>query len=229
MLMAGCLVDSNDRCSPGEEVNGDDYCVCKANHIPRARDVMVLSGTTAEPLDRDGCVACGEHQVAAGDTCACEMGYAFNAKGKCVKPTVAKVNFGETCASDDDCTGPGASCIDDDELGMMTRTPYCSTRDCADPSECPSDKMYGCFSGAAGTFCRKPPSGEGDTCDMADGAESNPACQNESTACVFGRCTAPIVCGSNEDCTPGLICCDLTVLAGRDDALICTTSAACPQ
>ncbi len=198
------------------------------NHVPKARDVMPLVTETAGPLGRLGCVACGAHQIAKGDACVCEVGFTANSKGACLKSTVANVNFGDTCASDADCTGPGATCIDDDKLDGKTRSPYCSTRNCKDVSACPATDGFGCFEGPGDKFCRKPPSGEGDNCDMSQGDATNPACKGEASACAFDRCTAPIVCEGDDDCTPGLICCDLSGFPAAMGAKICTTSDACP-
>jgi hypothetical protein len=175
---------------------------------------------------REACVPCGEHEQVEGEACVCEPGFVrADEQSPCEPAVVPEVNFGASCGSDAECTGPGATCITDDVIGASTtpRAGYCSTRDCESVADCPADEGFGCYPGKSGSFCRLPPSGEGDACDMAEGTESNPACTEEASACALGLCTAPEPCSSDASCTPGLICCDLSV------AQICTPAANCPS
>ncbi len=230
LTSSGCLYDGEDRCSPGEKVNSWGFCVCLPGHAPISRGIFLPTGTAERPLGRRGCAPCAGHEIIQGDRCVCEPGYVANGEGTCVATHAPEVNYGAACNKSGDCTGPGATCIDDDVLAMQTRSAYCSTRGCRDVSECPAQQGYGCFVTDGQSLCRKPADGEGDACDMNDGTESNPACTAEATACAFGRCTAPYVCRDAADCTPGLICCDLSAFAAPElkaDAFICTTSDAC--
>jgi hypothetical protein len=221
------VYDKGDRCSPGEKVDKAGYCVCPKDTVPVYRDVILPTGSAQNPLVREACVPCGEHEVAQGEVCACAEGYARTAEGEpCVEAAAPPVNYGAACTSDADCSGSDeATCILDDMLGGTLRAGYCSARGCESSAACPTDQGYGCYPGASGGFCRMPPSGEGDACDASEGDASNPACTMEATTCAFARCTSPEVCDGNESCTPGLVCCDLSSF--RPGAFICTTTEAC--
>jgi hypothetical protein len=229
---SSCIYDPKDRCSPGEKVNENGYCVCKDGYVPKYADVAVVTSTPAGEVVRVSCVPCGEHEVAKGETCICDAGYArASDKSPCELAMAPDVNYGDSCSGDADCTGPGATCIQDDVIGTSKtqRAGYCSTRDCKSAADCPADKKFGCHAGAKGKFCRKPPAGEGDACDMTASRSdnTNPACTGEATACAFNICITPETCSGDDSCTPGLVCCDLSSIPQAMGAIICLPPDSC--
>jgi hypothetical protein len=97
---AGCLYDGELVCEPGQSANGRGACVCPEGMIP----------------DAVGCVPCAANELAAGDQCVCEVGYARGNTGVCEPsindPDAAPTGQGEACDTPTDCIGYQASYCD---------------------------------------------------------------------------------------------------------------------
>lgn len=184
LLAPGCVLDSDDLCGPNQVIWGDDQrCVC-------------AEGTAYTP---EGCVACGENEMASPAGCLCVAGFARPAADQACAPIPAGI--GQTCTTDTDCLNPDfARCqVDGANPG------YCTSTGCGSRADCPSG--YFCNTGASPTYCR-PPEGAGRPCTgPADCAGTDAIfCDTfVSQTCLVQDCNlAP------DDCIAGSECCDLT-------------------
>jgi hypothetical protein len=95
LLVAGCLVDKNDKCGDNQVLaNNGLRCVCAEGFI----------------VGDTGCVPCGDHEVPDPiQGCACDVGYARSGtSGPCTElpaGVTAPTGVGTPCASDADCAG----------------------------------------------------------------------------------------------------------------------------
>lgn len=178
---AGCVIDSKDLCGPNQVTWGDDErCVC-------------APGTA---YTDQGCVTCGEHEVASANGCVCDTGFARSAPDQaCIEPPA---ELGKACSSDADCSAPLGHC----QLGASGG--YCTSTGCSSPADCLGG--YDCITGASPSYCRRPPLGAGKTCaSPADCAGTEALfCDTFFTfTCIVQDCNV-----SANDCFTGLTCCD---------------------
>lgn len=96
-ILAACLYDPDDRCGADQVLSENGVCRCEEGMV--AIDAR--------------CVPCGEHEVAAGDHCSCEDGYARDATGACVPAAEVgdawPTGQGDACESATDCEGNQAA------------------------------------------------------------------------------------------------------------------------
>ncbi|HEY3252967.1 MAG TPA: hypothetical protein VGJ91_03430, partial [Polyangiaceae bacterium] len=150
-----------------------------------------------------GCVACGEHEVAANDACVCEEGYQRPSTGAaCANLPDA---LGLACESDTDCTDATYDTCHmlDDGSG------YCTSAGCAE-GECTGG--YVCDTAATPTYCARPPAGSGNTCASDADCAGTAAtwCDIYTThVCYVEGCST-----TGDDCFIGKECCDLAVASG---------------
>lgn len=202
LLLSGCLVDEDNPCSPGEEQNAEDYCVCQPNHVPVSRNLII--GGSDDRL-RDGCEPCGDNEVAEGSQCVCADGFVQGPDG-CITS-----NLGSACSSDAECaTGDQTFCAEG---------AYCSSAGCAGDDDCVTAAGYICVDDGGSSFCRRPPTGEGAACAFnpanpiagcgdqgfeaqvcfplgANGPECVSICDPAADLCSAGRECCPIDDGS---------------------------------
>lgn len=202
-LVAGaCTLDSSDRCGPHQVIWGDnERCVCE-------------EGAALTPT---GCVPCGEHEEPGAMGCVCESGFSRpSADGAC-EP--APESLGAACSAD-------KACADDtyDYCAMGgSQGDYCTSTGCTSSSECSSG--YACVTGAAPSFCKRPPVGLGKSCTSpADcaGLEADFCDTFQSHQCLVQGCSL-----SPDDCFEGWSCCDLSKF-GMPQPL-CLPLGACPS
>ena len=144
--LSSCVYDSSNRCDEGQDYNANaGLCVCKGNTI---------AGTTDEGTQ--GCVPCGEHEIASNDVCACEEGYQKPTPDAAC--TIVPNALGLACESDEDCSDAtyGTCHLLDDGSG------YCTNVGCSSQSECTGG--YACDTMAVPTYCVRPPAGAGQSC-----------------------------------------------------------------
>ena len=149
------------------------------------------------------CVACGEHEVGSLDGCACEDGYARpEADGPCEKVE----SLGAPCATDAECVDAhNAHCQLDGDAG------YCTLADCESSDDCESSLDWSCNLRGSPSFCERPPSGLGKSCQSSDECADFEASYCESLsarACLVNECKdAP------ERCHGDWVCCDIGLIA----------------
>lgn len=196
-LMPGCLYDPDDPCSEGMEVYGDNMrCVCP-------------EGSAYTP---QGCVTCGEHEIASASGCSCEDGYSRpSADAPCVE---TPSGLGAECdPAAPMCLAPYEHCEPASDSG------YCTTDGCTTTDDC--ENGYACN---AGSVCQRPPLGQGMTCESADDCAGT-----EATFCELGLTHQCHVQGCQlepNDCFPGYACCDLSMFGVPE--LLCVPEGTCP-
>jgi hypothetical protein len=183
-LLLGCLYDADDRCSPGTVLFGGTVCVC----------------AEGSALTDEGCVVCGENEVAGAGGCVCAVGFSRSSEGAPCQAAASAL--GLTC---DTLSAPCADTTYDVCHVTNGTGGYC-TKSCADSGDC--DGGFACDTAATPPYCRRPPAGAGMTCsgdaDCA-GTEATLCESRMSHQCV-------VVCdAAAQDCFPGLKCCDFTM------------------
>lgn len=199
---AACIYDKNDACSPGEVKDPTtDACVCPPNTIPKKRtDIQVLAPQASDKPIITMCESCGAHASVKDGACVCDTGYVMG-QGGCVAG-----NLGTACASDGDCAnGDSQHC----QIAAGATAGYCTTTGCASNAQCNAAANYACATSGGTSFCRRPPTNEGNTC-TAQGLD--PTCGAEAPVCLLGHCTA-IGCAADGDCSASRKCCDLSALS----------------
>jgi hypothetical protein len=202
---SSCLYHSSDRCDPGQIFEAENgLCVCDAKQNLIAGD--------------HGCIACGDHQVAANDACGCEDGYTL-VGGTCQLVPLA---LGMSCTADKDCTDAKYNRCHVVAGGGS----YCTNTGCADNTGC--DGGFGCNTSTDLAYCEQPPSGAGKSCATdADCAGTDATyCENHNShVCYVEGCSL-----TANDCFPGKDCCDLTGPSfGTIKKQICVDSGTCPK
>ncbi|MET0790199.1 MAG: hypothetical protein ABW061_01645 [Polyangiaceae bacterium] len=203
--VTSCLYDSGSRCDPGQRFDSAaGLCVCDEAQNLIAGDL--------------GCVSCGEHEVAGNDTCACAQGFARPSAGAAC--TDFPPALGTPCESNKDC--PDAT-YDTCHLTSDT-SGYCSNA-CTDSSSCAGG--YACDTAATPSYCKRPPTGQGQSCASDDDCAGTDAtwCEIFNThVCYVQGCSL-----TKNDCFPGKECCDLsTASAGLMKNPICVDTGSCP-
>lgn len=196
-LPAACVYDPDERCGPHQRYLEPDRCECIDGYVPAA----------------EGCEPCGERERESNGACVCVEGYARGSEGAACEEIPGEL--GVACDAETPCpTGRYERCQPVDGDGG-----YCTSA-CSDDGDC--DGGYRCQGSGADAFCRRPPTGFGQTCqtdaDCADGEATY--CDTIQSHLCLVRCAA----GNTDVCFVGESCCDFTIFAP-----ICTPSAACAQ
>ena len=192
-VAAGCLYDPNDRCSPGEQLDPNDVCVCLPGYVPIKRDITIVTPTPGEHVPVAYCAPCGENQVVSGEVCVCRSGYVDSPNG------CTPSNLGASCAADADCAAGDAK---------FCRLPegYCTSQGCTSNADCSMDADYACATDPAGKYCKRPPLKQGAPCTTQG---MDPICGTEAPICALGACSV-LGCMVDTDCSPSRKCCDLS-------------------
>jgi len=183
LLQSGCLVDSAHRCG-SHQVLQNDLCICDPGYG--------LFGTA--------CQACGENEVGSNDGCQCAAGFG---RSDATEPCAATASLGQSCSRDSDCADAVfAFCAPLLEGG------YCTNPDCTSSMECKNG--YSCNARGTRSFCERPPTGVGQSCETSDDCAGLEASYCESTlshSCLKNACKAdPAIC-------PGdWVCCDIALI-----------------
>lgn len=211
LAATGCLVDTDDPCSPGEEQNLRGYCVCKANHVPIDRGIILpIDPSTGAPREpdpraREGCTPCGDNEEVQGGRCVCQPGFVETNQG-CVAS-----NLGQACTGDADCA--------DGDQTFCAPAGYCTRAGCTAHEDCESGAGWICLldDGMGNNFCRRPPVGEGQTCpDPTNPMDPSGGCatqipDSEVQACFPLDVTCVALCDPNNDlCSANRECCSVT-------------------
>jgi hypothetical protein len=198
-IVAACVYDSDDRCSPGQVLFDDYRCTCAEGAV----------------LTAQGCVPCGENEVPGGSGCVCAEGFS--------RPTDDTPCQALPSALGVACEVTGAPCSDPSYslcFAASGTAGYC-TSECTTSEECVGG--YVCDVAAAPPYCRRPPTGFGRACETdADCADT------EATYCdsfTLHQCVVRDCSPANQDCFPGTRCCDLSQFGVP--APLCLPNGAC--
>jgi hypothetical protein len=193
-LAPSCLYDKDTACGEELKAYGDnERCVCPADSV----------------YTPQGCVQCGEHEVATAAGCQCELGYARPAAGEPCQEQSGAGGAGGAGAGgelgvecDPEAEPPGCE-APYDHCEPNAGTGYCTNAGCASSQDC--DAGHACNDAAV---CQRPPSGLGQSCT------SDADCQgNEAAFCDTFMLMSCQVAGCSvdpDDCFPGYECCDLS-------------------
>lgn len=197
-LLAGCVYDSGDRCSPGQTLLNDAFCLCGEG--------TVLIGAT--------CVPCAENEVPGSGECVCATGFARPAEGAACEALTS--TLGVAC---DTATSPCADATNDLCHATSDTAGYCTSA-CTSSTDC--EGGYACDTAATPAYCRRPPVGAGQACTTD--AECT---DTEATLCEsFMAHACVVVCApAAPDCFPGTKCCDFTMFGAP--APFCLPDGAC--
>lgn len=183
LIGAGCVYDADDPCGPGQ-VRWEDSSLC-----------VCAEGTAYTP---EGCVSCGEHELATPTGCACEPGYARTLQTEpCLE---IPADIGAACASDAECLNPSFPHC---QLGGAEG--YCTSINCASDADCTGG--YACNLTGAPPFCQRPPVGAGQPCTTdADcaGTEATFCDTLFAHSCLVQNCTV-----TPNNCFGGTECCNV--------------------
>ena len=181
-LSSSCLVDADHRCGTHQVLQGD-LCACE----------------TGYGLTGNQCLACGANEVGSLTGCDCAAGFT---RGDAGQPCSAS-GLGQACAQDTDCTDPSFS-----YCASAAQNGYCTRPDCTSSVDCTND--YSCNQRGARSFCQRPPTGFGTTCQSnADcaGFEASYCESLSSHSCLQNDCKSdPSVCPGDWGC------CDIALL-----------------
>lgn len=228
LAAGGCIYDGDERCSEGETLDEFGACVCRDGYV----EVFAEGGESGAgtPQRRTGCEPCGDNEVVVGASCECDSGFIRNSSGACV---TAASKQGVSCTDDSGCVNsedpsdPNTYCHK--EGGAADG--YCTVGSCAADSDCDVDADWGCRDDGTGTmFCRRPPPGQGPAMCSIAGTRPNPGCTDEAPLCLLAQCVQ-VMCGSDNDCSPGRSCCEVNSLLPADPGLTifaCLETADCP-
>jgi hypothetical protein len=180
--LAACTYDPDEPCGENQVIYGDDLrCVCAEGFA----------------YTEDGCIACGEHEVAGSAGCVCEEGYVRpTADAACELPPSG---LGAPCDEATPCSNADYAYCEPDGG-------YCTTTGCESSADC--EGGYACDTESDPTVCLRPPTGVGQSCSSdADcaGTEATFCDLVVSRTCLVQNCTV-----EPSDCFEGYICCDLT-------------------
>jgi hypothetical protein len=181
VVPVACLYDGSDRCGPNQVSITNDRCACADGYIP----------------GDNGCVACGENEIALNGACSCAEGYArANPTEPCEKPPA---ELGLECDTESspcpDETYPVCHEVDG-------TSGYC-TNLCETSDDC--DGAYKCQEGPE-PFCRRPPVGVSDPCDTDEECAGKDASICEKIQ--SHQCLVPCGPGDTAGCFVGDACCE---------------------
>lgn len=184
----GCII-SGDPCGPHQVQIIDVHviCVCEPNAVIDA--------------DMRGCTPCGKDEVVLDNMCACKPGFIKPGPGE----ACAETSIGASCTSAADCQTDFPYCV-----GAADGAGYCTSTDCASNADCPSN--WSCETDGDTSYCHKPPSGLGESCQSSSDCASFEAsfCETlQSHTCVVGNCAK-----SASICPNEWGCCDYSALLG---------------
>jgi hypothetical protein len=191
----GCL-DVNHVCGPHQRKDINYYCIC-------------VSGAVSAS-DNNGCVLCGENQVVQNDKCVCAAGFLMN-------PTTQQCESAEQgSVCDPTSATPCLSPEFNHCHATSATTGYCTTSGCTASQECTNG--YLCETSVAPSYCRRPPTGEGVSCQSdADCAGYDALyCEKDRThLCLVRDCTVtPNNCFARS-------CCDFSATGISSTPNIC--------
>jgi hypothetical protein len=201
LIVVACVYDADERCDPGQVLFADTRCICPEG--------LVLS-------EQQGCVRCGENEVAGASGCVCADGYGrSNANAPC---TPRGSGQGDACDDATPCTtSPYTFC-----QIMAGSAGYCTDTGCSSSSECTGG--YACDATGSPSFCKRPPLGAGKPCTSAADCEDSEATYCDSFAsqsCLVQGCAlAP------DNCFEGTECCDLSAFDVPQP--LCVATGECP-
>lgn len=201
--VTSCLYDPAARCDSNQRFDSAaDLCVCDAAQ-------NLVTGDT-------GCVPCAEHEVAQNDVCSCAPGFTRPSDGGAC--TDSPPALGAPCAKDADCSDATFDTCHSVDGGSG----YC-TNACADSSVCAGG--YACDTTATPSYCRRPPLGQGKSCDSDLDCAGSEATWCESFVthlCLVQNCSL-----TKNDCFPGKECCDISSFGVMPNP-ICVDTGTCP-
>jgi len=230
--VVGCVYDSSGQCGEGEVLytDGVHVCVCAPGWIQTS----------------EGCVQCGEHEVASQSGCVCESGYAREtAEGACKECGENEVAGPNGCTCGDGYGRPDAdsACVLCAEHEVTSSSGQCECEpgfaraaegeaceaaasnsgggECTSDDDCADGSR--CDLKVSPTACRKAPTGLNAPCTSdADCADTEATyCDTVYTnSCLVQGCTL-----DPDNCYPGTECCDLSAYGLTQP--LCVAEGAC--
>jgi hypothetical protein len=196
---SSCLY-GDSRCSPGQVLYNDAVCACP-------------EGSTFTP---QGCIRCGENEVAGPTGCTCAPG--FSRTSAEVACTEAPPALGLECdTASAPCADPHYSHC---QVVSGTRG-YCTTSGCASSAEC--EGGYACDTRATPSYCRRRPIGLHTPCEGPETCADTEAKWCDTfmmTGCIVQGCSV-----ASQDCFEGYQCCDLSAFGVPTP--LCLPAGAC--
>ena len=200
LVGGACTYDPDDRCDVGEVLFSDIRCVCVEGLVQSA----------------NGCVPCGENEVAGAAGCVCADGYSRPSADAACQPQPA--GQGDACDAQTPCADPAYDHCEP----TSGASGYCTTTGCSSSVDCSGG--YACDTTASPSVCRRPPIGAGQACASPADCEGTEALFCDAVvahACLVMGCSlAP------DDCFEGTECCDLSQFGVP--APVCVAAGACP-
>jgi hypothetical protein len=196
--LPACVYDADNPCGEGGfEVDGDgELCVCPDDTV----------------LTPEGCLECGDHEVATASSCECEDGYARPSAGEPCEEVPS--GLGAECdPADSMCPAEYDHCEPAGDAG------YCTSADCTSSDDC--EGGYACN---ADSICERPPVGLGASCSSPEDCAGTEAtfCESVMTmTCQVEGCSL-----TSNDCFEGYACCDLSTFGVPSP--LCLPTGACP-
>jgi hypothetical protein len=194
--------------------------VYDADHRCGANQVLAIDGrhcacVVGSVATEHGCQLCGNNEVPGEGKCDCVTGYSRpTPEAACV---LIPTGLGVACDTVD------APCADVNFPACHPTggtTGYCTSLGCVSHVDCLSG--YACDTTATPTYCKRPPTGTGRSC------QSNADCAGtEATFCdlmISRQCLVQGCTTTPDSCFPGTECCDLTTLGMP---ALCVKEGAC--
>jgi hypothetical protein len=147
----------------------------------------------------------------------CEEGFARPEQGAAC--ALVPGGLGDECNVDDNPCGAGAYA--ECHVTGEGSDGYCTSTGCESESDC--EAGYMCEAGDGPSYCRRPPTGYGETCASDEDCEGNDASFCETLQSKV--CLVPCAPGRPSDCFDGEVCCDLSIFQA---GIICTPEGTCP-
>jgi hypothetical protein len=199
LLLSACVYDDGERCDPGQVLYDELRCVC-------------APGLALGP---NGCVPCGEHEVAGESGCVCADGYSRASAEATCEPVVT--DQGNACSAEMPCTDAVYN-----HCEASGGNGYCTNTGCTTSADCAGG--YACDTVVSPTICRRPPLGANQSC-----ATSADCAGTEATFCdavITHSCRVEGCSLAPDNCFEGTECCDLS---GFGVPLpICVAQGGCP-
>lgn len=150
----------------------------------------------------DSSEVCGPHQhEGSAGTCECDAGFAADEARICRKQKSSPEALGRACDAKD------APCEDPKYAHCRVATGsggYCTNEGCESTDDCDGD--FYCDTGAEPSYCRRPPTGQGEPCESSadcDGFEADYCLVNPvQSSCLVRDCE------TDADCMPQWTCSD---------------------
>jgi hypothetical protein len=196
VVPSACLYDADQRCGPHQVIIDNDRCACETGFVP----------------GDSGCVPCGDSERESNGECVCVDGYARASEGASCEPIPEEL--GAAC---DTATLPCESATYPVCHATDGTSGYCTSA-CTSSDDC--NGGYKCHEAGADSYCRRPPTGYGTSCDTADECSDG-----EATFCETIQshvCLVPCSAGKTDVCFEGEVCCDFVLFNP-----ICVPNDAC--